>query len=72
MNILDLPEADQKAMAAEDGMTIGDWKIEQRRLLADSADAIKELDAHAGLVDPGWTDEDTKRFQDKIDSGNPD
>jgi len=70
-SVLDLPIEKQEKLAALEGMNHQAWVEVTKQELA-SADAFrKELDANAGVRPKGWAEEDTKRFQAKVDSGNP-
>jgi hypothetical protein len=70
-NVLDLSLEKQEAMAERRGMAHADWVVMIKETLKEGEAFRQELDANKGVRPEGWTDEDTKRFQKKIDSGNP-
>lgn len=69
--VLDLPIEQQQKLADLEGVTHKDWVKATKNELA-SADAFRDkLDANEGARPEGMSEDDVKRFQKKIDSGNP-
>lgn len=70
-NVLNLPIEQQEAMAKRRGLSHAAWVEQVKTTLKNGEAFLKELDANEGVRPDDWTDDDTKRFQKKIDSGNP-
>ncbi len=68
MNVFDLPIEKQRELAALEGMEFQDWVKATKREFAGDEEFRKDLDANKGVRPKGWADEDTKRFQAKLDS----
>ena len=68
-SILDLPIERQQKFAAREGLTLEAWQARIRAM-------HEGMDAHVAKMDKngcpeGWTDEDAKRWQAKVDSSQP-
>lgn len=70
-SILDLPIERQKEIASEEGVEFNAWVEKTKKYLAEGEAFRKRLDANKGIRPEGMTEDDVKRFQRKIDSGNP-
>ena len=69
-SILDLPVERQQKFAEREGLTLEAWQARIRAM-------HEGMDAHVAKMDEngrpeGWTDEDAKRWQAKVDSSHPD
>lgn len=70
-SVLSLPIEQQEAIAKRRGLSHAAWVALMQKTLKQGEEFRNELDANAGVRPKGWTEEDTKRFQAKVDSGNP-
>lgn len=71
-SVLDLPIEKQKRLAEMEGMSFDAWVKETKKEIKEVEAFRKELDANKGIRPDGFTEEDAKRFQAKIDSATHD
>lgn len=71
MNVLELPEQQQRAIAAREGMAFDAWRRDVEKSNAKCQKFQAEIIANEGNRPEGWTDADAARWQRKVDSGNP-
>lgn len=68
-SILDLPLEKQQAFAAREGLSLEAWQEKQREWFAMME---REYTKIKNRPKPeGWTEEDTERWQAKVDSSQP-
>lgn len=71
-SVLDLPIEKQKELAELEGMPHDAWVKKTKKILLEMDSFREELDANKGIRPDGFTEEDVKRFQAKIDSATHD
>lgn len=68
-SILDLPIERQEKFAAHEGLTLEAWQAKIRKMHEDADAHCAEMDKNGRPE--GWTDEDVRRWQAKVDSSQP-